>query len=117
MSLSKLGLPAATAGLSSPTKIITATISSMNGIISLAPGGIGPAMMCEMIKRRDLLRLSGAVIKPLLLPAGAETIAIIRRYLPERCLIHKPGGRSSSGCGLDLPISTELLYQRLARRL
>ena len=49
-------------------KIITA-ITNMNGIISLAPGGIGPAMMCEMIKRNDLLRLSETVIKTVLLPA------------------------------------------------
>ena len=71
-------------------------------------------MMCEMIKRQDLLRLSETVIKPFYYQRVQETIAIIRRYLPEeRCLIHKPEGQSSSGCGLDLPISTELLYQRL----
>lgn len=65
----------------------------MNGIISLAPGGIGPAMMCEMIKRNDLLRLSETVIKPFYYQRVQETIAIIRRYLPEdRCLIHKPEG-------------------------
>ncbi len=75
----------------------------MNGIISLAPGGIGPAMMCEMIKRQDLLRLSETVIKPFYYQRVQETIAIIRRYLPEeRCLIHKPEGQSSSGCGLRI---------------
>ncbi len=83
-------------------KIITA-ISNMNGIISLAPGGMGPAMMCEMIKRHDLLRLSETVIKPFYYQRVQETIAIIRRYLPEdRCLIHKPEGRFSSGCGLKI---------------
>ncbi len=75
----------------------------MNGIISLALGGIGPAMMCEMIKRQDLLRLSETVIKPFYYQRVQETIAIIRRYLPEeRCLIHKPEGQSSSGCGLRI---------------
>jgi valine--pyruvate aminotransferase len=44
-----------------------------------------------MIKRNDLLRLSETVIKPF--QRVQETIAIIRRYLPEdRCLIHKPEG-------------------------
>lgn len=58
-------------------------------------------MMCEMIKRQDLLRLSETVIKPFYYQRVQETIAIIRRYLPEeRCLIHKPEGQSSSGCGL-----------------
>jgi predicted NBD/HSP70 family sugar kinase len=50
-------------------------------------------MMCEMIKRNDLLRLSNEVIKPFYYQRVQETIAIIRRYLPEeRCLIHKPEG-------------------------
>ncbi|QZY50134.1 hypothetical protein K7G95_05555 [Escherichia coli] len=75
----------------------------MNGIISLAPGGIGPAMMCEMIKRNDLLRLSETVIKPFYYQRVQETIAIIRRYLPEnRCLIHKPEGAIFSGYGLRI---------------
>ena len=97
--------------------IITA-ISNMNGIISLAPGGIGPAMMCEMIKRQDLLRLSETVIKPFYYQRVQETIAIIRRYLPEeRCLIHKPEGAIFLWLWFkDLPVSTELLYQRLKKR-
>ena len=50
-------------------------------------------MMCEMIRRNDLLRLSNEVIKPFYSQRVQETIAILRRYLPEeRCLIHKPEG-------------------------
>lgn len=90
----------------------------MNGIISLAPGGIGPAMMCEMIKRNDLLRLSETVIKPFYYQRVQETIAIIRRYLPEnRCLIHKPEGAIFLWLWFkDLPITTKQLYQRLKAR-
>lgn len=83
-----------------------------------APGGIGPAMMCEMIKRNDLLRLSETVIKPFYYQRVQETIAIIRRYLPEnRCLIHKPEGAIFLWLWFkDLPITTEQLYQRLKAR-
>jgi hypothetical protein len=79
---------------------------------------MGPAMMCEMIKRNDLLRLSETVIKPFYYQRVQETIAIIRRYLPEdRCLIHKPEGAIFLWLWFkDLPISTELLYQRLKKR-
>lgn len=57
-------------------------------------------MMCEMIKRNDLLRLSETVIKPFYYQRVQETIAIIRRYLSEdRCLIHKPEGAIFFGCG------------------
>ncbi|WP_454538235.1 valine--pyruvate transaminase, partial [Escherichia coli] len=93
MSLSKLGLPGSRCGIIIANEKIITAITNMNGIISLAPGGIGPAMMCEMIKRNDLLRLSETVIKPFYYQRVQETIAIIRRYLPEdRCLIHKPEG-------------------------
>ncbi len=88
MSLSKLGLPGSRCGIIIANEKIITAITNMNGIISLAPGGIGPAMMCEMIKRNDLLRLSETVIKPFYYQRVQETIAIIRRYLPEnRCLI------------------------------
>ena len=60
------------------------------------------------------------MIKPFYYQRVQETIAIIRRYLPEeRCLIHKPEGAIFLWLWFkDLPISTELLYQRLkqARR-
>ncbi|EDX8064938.1 aminotransferase class I/II-fold pyridoxal phosphate-dependent enzyme [Salmonella enterica subsp. enterica serovar Javiana] len=118
MSLSKLGLPGSRCGIIiANDKTITA-IANMNGIISLAPGGMGPAMMCEMIKRNDLLRLSETVIKPFYYQRVQQTIAIIRRYLSEeRCLIHKPEGAIFLWLWFkDLPITTELLYQRLKAR-
>ncbi len=70
-----------------------------------------------MIKRNDLLRLSETVIKPFYYQRVQETIAIIRRYLPEnRCLIHKPGNMVYLSMVGDLPITTEQLYQRLKAR-
>ena len=43
---------------------------------------------------------------------------LIRRYLsPERCLIHKPEGAIFLWLWFkDLPITTEVLYQRLKKR-
>ena len=118
MSLSKLGLPGSRCGIViADEKIITA-ISNMNGIISLAPGSVGPAIAHEMIVRGDLLRLSEEVIKPFYYQRVQETIATLRRYLPEeRCLIHKPEGAIFLWLWFkDLPISTEVLYQRLKQR-
>lgn len=118
MSLSKLGLPGSRCGIViADEKIITA-ISNMNGIISLAPGSVGPSIAHEMIVRGDLLRLSEEVIKPFYYQRVQETIATLRRYLPEeRCLIHKPEGAIFLWLWFkDLPISTEVLYQRLKQR-
>ncbi|ALV94083.1 MULTISPECIES: valine--pyruvate transaminase [Pantoea] len=118
MSLSKLGLPGARCGIIVADENTISAIGNMNGIISLAPGSIGPAIANEMIARGDLLRLSEEVIKPFYQSKVSETIAILRRYLPEdRCLIHKPEGAIFLWLWFrDLPISTEALYQRLKAR-
>jgi len=118
MSLSKLGLPGARCGIIVADESTISAIGNMNGIISLAPGSIGPAIANEMIVRGDLLRLSQEVIKPFYQAKVAETLAILRRYLPEdRCLIHKPEGAIFLWLWFrELPISTETLYQRLKAR-
>ncbi|WJV62711.1 valine--pyruvate transaminase [Pectobacteriaceae bacterium CE70] len=118
MSLSKLGLPGSRCGIVIAAEAVISAIGNMNGIISLAPGSIGPTIAHEMIKRGDLLRLSENVIRPFYQQRVQQTISIIRRYLPaERCLIHKPEGAIFLWLWFkDLPITTEVLYQRLKRR-
>lgn len=118
MSLSKLGLPGSRCGIVIADEGVITAISNMNGIISLAPGGIGPAMVTEMIRRGDLLRLSSQVIRPFYQQRVEQTIAILRRYLPpERCLIHKPEGAIFLWLWFQgLPITTEQLYLRLKKR-
>jgi valine--pyruvate aminotransferase len=118
MSLSKLGLPGSRCGIVAADEKIIKAISNMNGIISLSPGSVGPAMASEMIARGDLLRLSQEVIRPFYYQRVQETIATLRRYLPEeRCLIHKPEGAIFLWLWFkDLPITTEVLYQRLKQR-
>ncbi|WP_413736330.1 valine--pyruvate transaminase [Sodalis sp. RH21] len=118
MSLSKLGLPGARCGIVIASEATIAAVGNMNGIISLAPGGIGPALAAEMIGRGDLMRLSNTVIRPFYQQRVEQTIATLRRYLsPERCLIHKPEGAIFLWLWFqNLPITTEALYQRLKQR-
>ncbi len=118
MSLSKLGLPGSRCGIIIANDKIIDAVSNMNGIISLAPGGVGPAMALEMIRRNDLLRLSQDVIRPFYQQRVQDVIQIIRRYLPaELCLIHKPEGAIFLWLWFkNLPITTETLYQRLKKR-
>ncbi|OCA52417.1 valine--pyruvate transaminase [Photorhabdus namnaonensis] len=118
MSLSKLGLPGSRCGIIIANEKIINAVSNMNGIISLAPGGVGPAMALEMIRRNDLLRLSQEVIRPFYQQRVQDVIQIIRRYLPaELCLIHKPEGAIFLWLWFkNLPITTEMLYQRLKKR-
>ncbi|MDX5629311.1 MULTISPECIES: valine--pyruvate transaminase [unclassified Brenneria] len=118
MSLSKLGLPGSRCGIVIGDEKVIAAIGNMNGIISLSPGAVGPAIAHEMIQRGDLLRLSNEVVRPFYQQRVTETIALIRRYLPqEQCLIHKPEGAIFLWLWFkNLPITTEVLYQRLKKR-
>ncbi len=118
MSLSKLGLPGARCGIIIANEQTIQALGNMNGIISLAPGSVGPAIAHEMLCRKDLLRLSEQVIRPYYKNKVAETIALIRRYIPEqRCLIHTPEGAIFLWLWFhNLPVSTEELYQRLKAR-
>ncbi|MGS0729751.1 aminotransferase class I/II-fold pyridoxal phosphate-dependent enzyme, partial [Shewanella sp. 0m-11] len=58
MSLSKLGLPGVRCGIVIANEEITQALSNLNAIISLAPGGFGPAIAKHMIESGDLLQLS-----------------------------------------------------------
>ncbi|WP_340616353.1 valine--pyruvate transaminase [Xenorhabdus entomophaga] len=118
MSLSKLGLPGSRCGIIIANEKIINAVSNMNGIISLAPGGVGPAIALEMIRRNDLFRLSQNVIKPFYKQRVDNVIEIIRRHISEdRCLIHKPEGAIFLWLWFkNLPITTEVLYQRLKKR-
>lgn len=118
MSLSKLGLPGSRCGIIIARKPIIQAISNMNGIISLAPGGVGATMALEMIRRGDLLRLSDTVIRPFYQQRVRDAITLIQRHLPaQRCLIHKPEGAIFLWLWFkDLPITTEQLYQNLKQR-
>ncbi len=118
MSLSKLGLPGTRCGIIVANEEIIEAVSNINGIISLAPGCIGPAMALEMLKRDDLLSLSKNVIGPFYKQRVEEVMAIIRRHIPEeKCLIHKPEGAIFLWLWFkDLPITSLALYQRLKKR-
>ena len=118
MSLSKLGLPGTRCGIVIANDETIQALSNMNGIISLSPGSIGPAIALEMIQRGDLLKLSEQVIRPFYQQRVEQTMDIVRRYIPvERCLIHKPEGAIFLWLWFkDLPISCQTLYQRLKAR-
>lgn len=118
LSLSKLGLPGVRCGIVIANEKVINALTNINGIMCLTPGGAGPVMVNEMIRRGDLLRLSEQVIKPFYQQRVNNTIHIIRRYLSsDDCLIHKPEGAIFLWLWFrNLPIKSEELYQRLKKR-
>ncbi|MDW6018487.1 valine--pyruvate transaminase [Vibrio plantisponsor] len=118
MSLSKLGLPGVRCGIVIANEQVTEALSNMNGIISLAPGSIGPALAHRIIEKNDLLRLSEEVIKPFYKQKSQRAVELLQQAIDdERFRIHKPEGAIFLWLWFDeLPITTMELYKRLKER-
>ncbi|EGQ9975732.1 valine--pyruvate transaminase [Vibrio vulnificus] len=118
MSLSKLGLPGVRCGIVIANEAVTQALTNMNGIISLAPGSVGPTLGHYMIEKEDLLHLSSEVIKPFYQQKSQRAVELLQAAMPdERFRIHKPEGAIFLWLWFDeLPITTMALYQRLKAR-
>lgn len=118
MSLSKLGLPGVRCGIVIASEEITQALTNMNGIISLAPGSVGPALANHIIAKGDLLKLSSEVIKPFYKQKSQRAVELLQQAITdERFRIHKPEGAIFLWLWFDeLPIMTMELYQRLKAR-
>ncbi len=118
MSLSKLGLPGVRCGIVIASEEITQALTNMNGIISLAPGSVGPALANHIIAKGDLLKLSSEVIKPFYKQKSQRAVELLQQAITdERFRIHKPEGAIFLWLWFDeLPITTVELYQRLKAR-
>ena len=118
MSLSKLGLPGVRCGIVIANEEVTQALTNMNGIISLAPGSLGPALGHHMIKNNDLLTLSTEVIKPFYQQKSQRAVELLQTEITDpRFRIHKPEGAIFLWLWFDeLPITTMELYKRLKSR-
>ncbi|MGI3076128.1 valine--pyruvate transaminase [Vibrio alginolyticus] len=118
MSLSKLGLPGVRCGIVIASEEITQALTNMNGIISLAPGSVGPALANHIIGKGDLLKLSSEVVKPFYKQKSQRAVELLQQAITdERFRIHKPEGAIFLWLWFDeLPITTMELYQRLKAR-
>ncbi|HDY7703475.1 TPA: valine--pyruvate transaminase [Vibrio vulnificus] len=118
MSLSKLGLPGVRCGIVIANEAVSQALTNMNGIISLAPGSVGPALGHYMIEKEDLLHLSSEVIKPFYQQKSQRAVELLQAAMPDdRFRIHKPEGAIFLWLWFDeLPITTMELYQRLKAR-
>ncbi|MGF1739251.1 valine--pyruvate transaminase [Photobacterium satsumensis] len=118
MSLSKLGLPGVRCGIVVAKEEIATAIANMNGVLSLAPGSVGPALGYKMIEQNDLMRLSEDVIKPFYLRKSKHAVEMLQQAITDpRFRIHKPEGAMFLWLWFkDLPISTLELYRRLKAR-
>ena len=117
MSLSKLGLPGARTGIVIANRDIIRQFTNMTAITSLAPGGIGPAIVGQMIEEKLLLPLCHDVILPFYQKRAKLAIRLIQQKISDpRLHIHKTEGALFLWLWFEgLSIGTSELYQRLKK--
>lgn len=118
MSLSKLGLPGARTGIVVAQPEIIRAIIAMNAILSLAPGNFGPALTLELVRSREILRMSREIIRPHYREKAEHALACIHESLAGTdYYVHRPEGAFFVWLWFrDLPITAQELYERLKAR-
>lgn len=118
LSLSKLGLPGVRTGIVIARPEIIASVARMNAILSLAPGGIGPAILRDLLRNGAIIRIAREIIQPYYaarLRDALGQLSLALEDLPYR--VHETEGAMFLWLWFpDLPISTRTLYARLKDR-
>ncbi|MFT6266263.1 MAG: valine--pyruvate aminotransferase [Oleiphilaceae bacterium] len=118
MSLSKLGLPGARTGIVIANEAVIKQFSNMTAITSLAPGGIGPAIVNQLLRDKLLLPLCHDLILPFYRQRAYATIELLQSEIDDpRFHIHQPEGALFLWLWFEgLKITTRELYQRLKQK-
>jgi len=118
MSLSKLGLPNLRTGIVIAREEIASAISEINGVMHLAPGGVGARMAMEMVRSGEIMQMSREVIQPFYRRKAFQTLEWFREELGDvPCRIHKPEGALFLWLWFQgLPCTSAQLYERLKAR-
>jgi valine--pyruvate aminotransferase len=118
LSLSKLGLPAVRTGIVVAHEEVIETISGMNAVMNLAPGGLGARLALQLVRSGEIVRLSNEVIRPFYQEKADRAVAWLREELGGVSFhIHKPEGAFFLWLWLEgLSITSFELYQRLKGR-
>ncbi len=115
MSLSKLGLPGARAGIIVAHADVIAALAEMNAVMNLAPVGVGPAMMTPLLASGELTRIAQQQIRPWYRSRAThvlEQVDALFADLPVRA--HQHDGAIFLWLWFEgLPISSQEFYQRL----
>ena len=115
MSLSKLGLPGARTGIIIACEQVVEAVARMNGIFNLAMGSLGPVLALDLVRSREVIRLSNNVIQPYYRRKAEFALQCFRRELDGvDYYIHKAEGAIFLWLWFPgLPVSSEELYRRL----
>jgi len=119
MSLSKLGLPNLRTGIVIAHEDIASALAEINGVMHLAPGGIGARLALEMVRSGEIMEISREVVRPFYQAKAAQTLAWLHEELGESVpwRVHKPEGALFLWLWFEgLPCTSAELYERLKAR-
>ena len=118
LSLSKLGLPGVRTGIVIANQEVIAQLSNMTAITSLAPGGVGPVLVNELLRTRQLTQLCDDVIRPFYQSRCELAVKWLKQAVDdERLQIHLPEGAIFLWLWFEgLSISSSELYQILKQQ-
>ena len=118
LSLSKLGLPGVRTGILVAREDLIQAFTNANTIVSLACGTLGPALARALFDSGEILTLSRDYVTPFYRERSQQAVDLFRQRLGDLPYhIHKPEGAIFLWLWFeDLPISSEVLYQRLKAR-
>ncbi len=118
LSLSKFGLPAARTGIIIAREEIIRAVSSMNAILNLATGSFGSLLAIDLIKSKDILRMSHQIVRPFY-ESKAERAGhyLLNKLQGLPVKLHKIEGAMFlwlwlKGC----PIPNYVLYERIKQK-
>ena len=118
MSLSKIGLPGTRTGIVIANEEIIGIITRMNAVLNLSIGSVGPTIAHDLVTSGEISRLSKTVIKPYYQKKSELAVDLFHHELTGiNYYIHKSEGAIFLWLWFpDLPITSEVLYQRLKER-
>ena len=118
MSLSKFGLPNLRTGIVIAHEEIAAAIGDLNGVMHLAPGGLGARLTMDMVRTGEIMRISREIVQPFYRRKAFQTLEWFREELGDLPVrIHKPEGALFLWLWFqELPCTAKELYERLKTR-
>ena len=119
MSLSKLGLPNLRTGIVIAHADVASVLAEMNGVMHLAPGGIGSRLALDLVRSGAIIEISREIVRPYYRNKAKQTIEWLHEELDEALpwRVHKPEGALFLWLWFKgLPCTSEELYERLKVR-
>ncbi|MCH9673684.1 MAG: valine--pyruvate transaminase [Gammaproteobacteria bacterium] len=118
LSLSKLGLPGLRTGIVIANEEVIRALSSLNAVLCLAPGSIGPGLMLDLVESGQIMDVSERIIRPFYKARSTEAATQLLSGLDGYdVFVHKPEGAMFLWLWCrGLPITNVELYERLKAR-